>query len=349
MRIDRNPFLQLFISRLREFFREPEVVFWVFGFPLILAVGLGIAFRNRPPDEIHVGVLAGPGEESAAAALESDASFRVVRLRSGEAEQSLRLGKVAIVVAPPATPGAAHELRYDPTRPDSLLARQRVDDALQRAAGRKDPLELGETLITRPGARYIDFLIPGLMGMNIMSGGMWGVGFVLVDMRTRGLLKRMVATPMRRSDFLGAMMASRMLLVFAEVVLLLVFGWLAFGMVIAGSIATILFLAVLGGFVFTGLGLLAASRARKIETISGLINLIMLPMFVFSGIFFSSERFPAATQPLIKALPLTALNDALRATILEGAGFASQLGRIGILLAWGALAFAFALRRFRWT
>jgi ABC transporter DrrB family efflux protein len=224
-----------------------------------------------------------------------------------------------------------------------------VHDALERAAGRTDPVEIRETQVTEPGARYIDFLIPGLLGMNIMSGGMWGVGFVLVEMRSRKLMKRLIATPMRRADFLGAMMASRMVLVFFELVLLLVFGWIVFSLVIRGSLWLIALLAILGAFVFSGLGLLVASRARKIETVSGLMNLVMLPMFVFSGIFFSSDRFPAAIQPLVKALPLTALNDALRAAILEGADLRSQLGRIVLMLAWGTVSFALALRLFRWT
>ena len=182
-----------------------------------------------------------------------------------------------------------------------------------------------------------------------MSGGMWGVGFVLVEMRSRKLMKRLIATPMRRADFLGAMMASRMVLVFFELVLLLVFGWIVFSLVIRGSLWLIAFLAILGAFVFSGLGLLVASRARKIETVSGLMNLVMLPMFVFSGIFFSSDRFPAVIQPLVKALPLTALNDALRAAILEGADFRSQIGRIALMLVWGTLSFILALRLFRWT
>ncbi len=203
--------------------------------------------------------------------------------------------------------------------------------------------------MTEPGARYIDFLIPGLLGMNIMSGGMWGVGFVLVEMRTRKMLKRLAATPMRRADFFGAMMTSRMALVFGEMVLLLVFGWLVFGLLIRGSLLAIAFLVLLGASVFSGLGLLVASRARKIETVSGLINLVMLPMFVFSGIFFSSERFPAVLQPFIKALPLTALNDSLRAVILEGASLGSQWARVAVMAAWGLVAFLIALRKFRWT
>jgi ABC-type multidrug transport system permease subunit len=172
---------------------------------------------------------------------------------------------------------------------------------------------------------------------------------MIVDMRSRKLLKRLIATPMRKTHFLGAMMASRMILVFLEMILLLVFGRLVFGMIVQGEVWIIALLSMLGAFVFAGLGLLVASRARKIETVSGLINLVMLPMFVLSGIFFSAERFPAAVQPIVKALPLTALNDALRAVILDGAGLASQLPRIGVLAVWGAASFAISLRAFRWT
>jgi len=341
----RHPYLLLVLARMRELMREPEVVFWVFIFPILLAVGLGVAFRNKPTDEIAVGVVAAAGSDRVAGALSPDHGFRVVTVSTEEAAKLLRLGKVALVVVP----GTSYEYRYDPTRPDSVLARLKVHDALERAAGRGDPVEVRETLVTEPGARYIDFLIPGLLGMNIMSGGMWGVGFLLVDMRSRRLLKRLIATPMRRADFLGAIMTSRMILVFSEMALLLFFGWLVFHLVIQGSLFTITVLAALGAFVFAGLGLLVASRTARIETASGLMNLVMLPMFVCSGIFFSPDRFPAAVQPLIKALPLTALNDALRATILEGATLPSQSGRILLMLAWGLASFAVALKIFRWN
>ena len=342
---DGSPFRELFLARMREFSREPEVVFWVFGFPLLLAVGLGIAFRDKPPDVIAVAVEAGSRAEDVSRTLSKEAGFRSEIAEAGEARRKLRLGRVSIVVVP----GETTEYRFDPTRPESLVARARVDEVLQRAAGRVDPMATRDAPTTEPGARYIDFLIPGLLGMNIMSGGMWGIGFMIVEMRSRKLLKRLVATPMRKSHFLGAVMASRMILVFLEMVLLLVFGRLVFGMIVQGEVWVIALLSTLGAFVFAGLGLLVASRARKIETVSGLINLVMLPMFVLSGIFFSAERFPAVVQPVVKALPLTALNDSLRAVILDGAGLASQLPRIGVLALWGAVSFALSLRLFRWT
>jgi ABC-type multidrug transport system permease subunit len=342
---DRHPFRQLFVARLKEFYRQPEVVFWVFGFPILLAVVLGIAFRNKPADVIAVGVLAGPDSAAAIAALSEPNGFDAQIVAESDAETELRLGRVSIVVVP----GAEPTLRFDPTRPESVMARARVDDALQRAAGRADVLTLREELVTKPGARYIDFLIPGLLGMNIMSGGLWGIGFVIVEMRSRKLLKRLVATPMKRTDFMAAMMASRMVLVIGELALLLFFAWLVFDLVTQGSLLFVTALSLLGAFTFAGLGLLVACRARKVETVSGLMNLVMMPMFVASGVFFSSDRFPDAVQPVIKALPLTALNDALRAVILEGADLPSQAGRIAVLAAWGLVSFGLALRWFRWT
>jgi ABC-type polysaccharide/polyol phosphate export permease len=178
---------------------------------------------------------------------------------------------------------------------------------------------------------------------------MWGIGFAIVDMRQRKLLKRFVATPMRRSDFLLALSASRQLLMLIEVLLLLGFGVLVFHMRVLGSVVTILLVSAIGAASFSGIGLLTATRAQKIESISGLINVVMMPMWIFSGVFFSYERFPAIAQPFIKALPLTALNDALRATILEGASLASQSGRILVLAIWGGVSFLAAVRLFRWS
>jgi ABC transporter DrrB family efflux protein len=343
--IERSGFLQLLLARLLEWRREPEVLFWVFVFPILLAIGLGIAFRNKPAEVTAVGVVDGPGAEAIVSGLPADAGFEVEIGSADEVTKSLRLGKVALVVVP----GSPREYRFDPTRPESVLARRSVDDALQRAAGRADPVAIVESHVTEPGARYIDFLVPGLLGLNIMSGSMWGVGYYLVEVRSRKLLKRLIATPMRKSSFLAAMIASRVLLVFAEMGLLLAFGWLAFGIVLQGSLWLVTALSVLGAVVFAGLGLLVASRARKIETVSGLMNLVMLPMFVLSGVFFSSDRFPDAVQPFVKALPLTALNDALRAVVLEGSGVSAQLVPIGILAAWGVVSFFLALRVFRWS
>ncbi len=343
-------YTHLLTARLLELKREPEVIFWVFGFPILLALGLGIAFRNKPADVTPVAIVAGPGAQEAVSLLQSSprgSSFRADILDEQQAQQGFRLGKYDLVIAPDGK--QSYQYRFDPARPESVLARALVNDALQAGAGRKDPLTTSATISSEPGSRYIDFLIPGLLGMNLMNSGMWGIGFALVDMRQRKLLKRFVATPMRRSDFLLALTSSRLVLMVIEIVLLLSLGVLVFHMRVLGSLLSILLLATIGAIAFGGLGLLTASRAQKIESVSGLMNLVMMPMWIFSGVFFSAERFPAILQPFIKALPLTALNDALRATILQGAPLESQTGRLLILIAWGGLSFVLALRWFRWT
>lgn len=340
-------YAHLLLARLRELQREPEVVFWVFVFPLLLAVGLGIAFRNKPADVTTVTVVSSPQAERTVEMLrEQQPSMKVKVLEREAAKQAFRLGKYDLVVETGAD-GVQYE--YDPARTESVLAHEQVNNALQTAAGRKDVLPAKSVASSEPGSRYIDFLIPGLLGMNLMNSGMWGIGFALVDMRQRKLLKRFVATPMRRSDFLLALTSSRLVLMIIEVGLLLGFGLLFFHMRVTGSILNILLLGALGAISFGGIGLLTASRAQKIESVSGLINVVMMPMWIFSGVFFSYERFPAVVHPLIKMLPLTALNDALRATILQGQSLSAQWSRIAILALWGAISFVLALRWFRWT
>jgi ABC-2 type transport system permease protein len=343
-------YLHLLGARMLELKREPEVVFWVFVFPLLLATGLGIAFRNKPADASSVAIVAGAGAQEAEALLQRSprhVSFKVDVQESGAAQKGFRLGKYDLVIEPDGAGGLRY--RYDPARPESVLARSEVDDALQTAAGRKDVVATTVVTSSEPGSRYIDFLIPGLLGMNLMNSGMWGIGFALVDMRQRKLLKRFVGTPMRRGDFLLALLSSRLVLMIIEIGLLLTLGVIVFHMKVLGSVSAILLLGATGAMTFGGLGLLTASRAQKIESVSGLMNLVMMPMWIFSGVFFSYERFPGVIQPLIKALPLTALNDALRASILEGAPLIDQWPRLLVMSLWGGISFVLALKWFRWT
>jgi ABC-2 type transport system permease protein len=345
-----SAFTQLLMARSKELKREPEVIFWVFAFPVLLAFGLGIAFRNKPTDRTSVAIITGPEAQKTFAMLQRSSQNSPIRseiLDRQTALKGFRLGKYDLVIEPGENGGFQYD--YDPARQESVLSRAEVDDMLQGSAGRKNPVLTSAIASSEPGARYIDFLIPGLLGMNLMNSGMWGIGFALVDMRQRKLLKRFVATPMRRSDFLLALLGSRLVLMVIEIALLLGFGVLFFHIRVLGSIFTIVFLGTIGALTFGGLGLLTASRAQKIESISGLINVVMMPMWIFSGVFFSYERFPALVQPFIKALPLTALNDALRATILEGTSLAAQSGRLLVLFLWGGISFLLALRLFRWT
>src|SRR5271157_3009707 len=343
-------------ARILELKREPEVVFWVFIFPLLLAAGLGIAFRNKPADITSVVVIDGDGAQRTLAMLQNSAdksstnknsTVRATVLDRDAALKAFHFGKYDLAIE--SNPDGSYTYYYDPARPESVLSRAEIDAALQSAAGRKDAVATSSQSSSEPGSRYIDFLIPGLLGMNLMNSGMWGVGFALVEMRQRKLLKRFVATPMRRSDFLLALTSSRLVLMIVEVALLLGFGVVVFHMRVQGSILSVILLGSIGAVSFGGLGLLTACRAQKIESVSGLINIVMMPMWIFSGVFFSYHKFPPIALPLIKALPLTALNDALRATIIEGASLSSQSGRLLVLAVWGGVSFVLALRWFRWT
>jgi ABC-type multidrug transport system permease subunit len=340
---------RLLRMRMLELWREPEVVFWVFVFPLLLALGLGIAFRDKPAEVTPVAVVEGPKAQEVIGLIQRSPERSVIHpdvVSASVAYDGFRFGKYSLVVS---MDDSGVHYRYDPARPESVLARAQVDDAIETAAGRKNPINTSAAASSEPGARYIDFLIPGLLGMNLMNSGMWGIGFALVDMRQRKLLKRFIATPMRRTDFLMALASSRLILMLIEVALLLAFGALFFHVRVEGSLLAILLLGALGAISFGGIGLLTASRAQKIESVSGLINLVMMPMWILSGVFFSYERFPKIFLPAIRALPLTALNDALRAIILQGAPLSSQLSRIAVLALWGGISFALALRWFRWS
>ena len=341
-----DPLWQLTLARLRMFFREPSAVFWTFGFPLALSVALGVAFRNKPPDPVAVGVWSGPDAPGSRRVLEALRGTPGVAVSEyyGPNTRDLSTGKIALFVRL----GERIEYDYDPNRPEGRLAREVVDSALQRAAGRADALPTADRPVAAPGSRYIDFLIPGLIGMNIMSGSMWGIGYVVVEMRTRKLLKRLMATPMSHAQFLWSFVLMRAAFFFLELPLLLLFGWFAFGVGVAGSLALLVGLSLLGALAFAGLGLLVAARAQNTQTVSGLINLVMLPMFIASGVFFSTARFPEAFQPFLRALPLTALNDSLRAVMIEGAGPRAVAGEAALLAAVGAVSFALALRLFRW-
>ena len=337
---------QLVLTRFREFVREPEALFWSLAFPILLTVGLGIAFRNRPAEVVHVAVVGDAYPVTALAALRADKSLAAESLSVDEALVALRTGRVALVVRAQQNGGLGYE--FDDTRPDARIARLLADNAIQRGAGRADPVGVAEAQVRERGSRYIDFVVPGLLGMGLMGNGIWGIGFSIVDARRKRLLKRLMATPMSRAEYLGSFVVSRFVLLVLEVLLLVGFSALAFGVPVRGPLWQLALICALGAFAFGSLGLLIAARPRTIEGASGLMNLTMVPMWILSGVFFSSENFPKTLQPLVQALPLTAVNDALRANMLRGAGWDVIGPELLISLAWAVACFVLALRLFRW-
>lgn len=339
-----HPLVELTKARLREFFREPGMLFWVFGFPILLAVGLGLAFRERPPDRPRIAVLAearGPLVE----ALSKTSELSMERLPEAAAARELARTKVALIVD---LRSPEPSYRYDPARPDARLARELVDRELQRAAGRRDLLAPRDETESAPGTRYIDFLLPGLLAMNLMGSSVWSIGYGLVIARKRKMLRRLAVTPLRRTHLLLSYFLARAVFLVLEVGVLVAFGALAFGTLIRGSLLGFVLVAFAGAAAFAGIGLMVGARVENTETAQGWLNFIQLPMWILSGTFFSTERFPDWLSPLIAALPLTALTDGLRRIYNEGAGTTDVWAQLAVLSAWMVLGFGFAARRFRW-
>ena len=339
-----HPLIELTLTRLREFVREPEAIFWTFIFPIVISVALAAAFPGGRSAPVLVGLEPGPAADAVRRALTAQPDVTIREIAPREQERAIREGLVHIVVVPADPP----IYRFDPARTESRVARLVVDAALKRAAGRQDPWQAREEPTEVAGSRYVDWLIPGVVAMTIMGTGMWGVGFGIVQARMRKVLKRLAASPMRRPQFLLAQMLARLVFLTPEVVVPLGFGALVLGMPIRGSYAAVAVVCVVGAVAFTALGLLAAARPRTFEGISGLLNLFMLPMWILSGVFFSSANFPDAIQPFVQALPLTALVDAMRAVVLEGAALGDISGELVLLGLWTVVPFSLAMTVFRW-
>jgi ABC-2 type transport system permease protein len=339
--LETSSLYQLTITRLKLTLREPEAIFWIFVFPILLAVGLGIAFRNRPADVLPVAATT----PQLTQALAADKGLHAVELDDVAGRHALAIGTI-VLLAEQSPTGVVY--RYDNTNPDARTARMVADRAVQVAAGRRDPVAAENDLVHETGSRYIDFVIPGLLGMNLMGSAMWGLGFSIVDARQKKLLKRMVASPMPRWQYLLGYLLSRLVILAIEVIVLLGFASIVFGVPFRGSLVQLLLIAVLTSITFSALGLLVASRARTMEAVSGLMNLVMMPMWIMSGVFFTAARFPAFLQPFVRALPLTAAISAMRGNMLQGVPINHMMPLIANLLFWCLVPFAVSLRIFRW-
>jgi ABC-2 type transport system permease protein len=332
------------IRHFLEFWRSPEAVFWTYGFPLLMCVVLGFAFQNGEPRPVPIGIVEGPGAVQAAEVLAQNPRLVLERLTPIEADRALARGRIALLVRPGENEPV---LRADPTRPEAELARLHVERAFRDAReGRMQPIAVEAE--DRPGSRYIDFLVPGLIGLNLLGAGMWGVGFNLVQMRTQNLLRRLFVTPMRRSEFLVGYLLGRGILVLPEAAAIACFGVFLWGVPFRGSLFAALMLVVAGGMLFSGIGCLLAARARTIEGIGGLMNAVQLPMWLLGGVFFANEQLEGVVRWAAEAVPLTHLNRALRDVMLEPGGIGDVWLPIAALAAGAVLAFGLAMKWFRW-
>lgn len=326
----------------REFFRQPEAVFWTYGFPLLMTIVLGFTFRPAAPPLIRVAVVASADAAALCAVLAKNPRLAVAVLDAATADQSLARGRIQALVR---GPSGDLTVRADPMRPDAELARLQIERAL-RGGDWQGPHQEAED---RPGARYIDFLVPGLVGLNLLGAGMWGIGFNLTEYRSKKLLRRLFVTPLRRSEFLLGFLLSRLTLLIPESVVILAFGMLCWDVPFRGSMVAASAILIVAALSFVGLGILVASRARTVEGVAGLMNLCQLPMWLLGGSFFSAEHLDGALGAVAAAMPLTQCNNALRDLMLEPKGLADVAYPLCFLSGFAALSFTLALRLFRWT
>jgi ABC-2 type transport system permease protein len=338
---------QLILVHFKTFFREPAILFWAIMFPILMAWVLGIAFSNKG-ETMRTVYVTGSGQPEVITGVkvfgaETGNPFRITFRNTSEQEavSAIKRGIIALYVE---VKGKTLVYHFDPHNPDAQLVHlmlEREISGLRREGSSIDPLQA-------QGTRYIDFLIPGLIALGIMNSCLWGIGWSLIETRMKKLMRRMVATPMKRSVFLSSHIVTRIILGGVETILLFLFAWLYFGTTITGSVPAFITLFIAGVLAFAGIAILAASRTDKTEIGNGLINAVTLTMTILSGIFFNYHNFPDWAVPVIQALPLTILADGVRAIFIEAAGFREVMVPIIILTVTGLITFGVGLRIFKW-
>lgn len=366
----QSPLLQLIIVQFKTFIREPEVIFWSLLFPILMAWGLGMAFNkenesiitivqvknDQYPDSAFRSFMVGANEikninSPSEKALEQDVTIPGLgtnhyKIIDGTWEQAyvlLKRGVVNLVIEETAEGLQYH---FDPKSGEAKASYLQFSGILKGKQA-----EFSHALIkplSQKGTRYIDFLVPGLIAMGLMMSTMWGISYSLIEKRSKKLLRRLVATPMNKSSFMISQFAARFVLCTIEAMVLYLFARYFFDMTIEGNIPALIVLFCAGFFAFCGIALLLASRTSNTFVGNGIINLVVMPMMLLSGIYFSYHNFPDAIIPYIQALPLTMIADGIRSVFLEGAGWQELLKPIVILSTIGLVTFISGLKVFKW-
>lgn len=332
------------LTTFREFWRSKDAVFWTYGFPILMALVLGFAFQPKPLPPVPIAVVAAGADADQLAALARQPRLSLRSLDAAAADAALARGVVDVVLR---FEQGQPLLRAHPMRSEAELATLLVERTLRDAAQGQGP-PIAQEIEQRPGARYIDFLIPGLIGLNLLGAGMWGVGFNLVLLRTQHLLRRLSVAPMRKREFLLGYLLGRFVLVVPEAAAIVLFGVLLWDVPLRGSLLSLAALVVVGGFAFASLGFLLAARAKTIEGIGGLMNLFQLPMWLLGGVYFDVDRLDGIVRRVAEVMPLTHLNRALRDVMLAPNGIVEVAAPLLGLGAFAAVCFLIGLKLFRW-
>jgi len=363
----RHPLLQLIAIRYKEFIREPGIVFWTIIFPVLMAWGLGMAFTGNGNLPTTVAWLENKGHNQAfhqfidnaemqtnengqnyfVKALKTEdlgtSLFHFIPSDSSGAIQMMKQGKAQMALQETAD---SLVFLFDPHNSEAKLAYLVLSQAIENPEKTSRLAQMRP--LTAVGSRYIDFLIPGLIALGIMNSFLWGISYALIDMRVKKLMRRMVATPMKKSHFLISHFFARISLAFVEAFILISFSKYFFDIKLEGSWLAFIFIFLAGNIAFTGIGILISSRTSNSRVGTGLINVISLPMTILSGIFFSYHNFPDHIVKIIEVLPLTILADNIRSVFIEGAGILDVLPGGLILLVLGLTLFGIGLKVFKW-
>jgi len=366
----RKPIIQLILIQFREFYREPGILFWAIVFPVLMAWGLGIAFTHKAeqkrdiafienhtqPDTLFRGIITNYAKKDSSSkehflryvirSGNKKTGFTVYRFIPSTWEKSAKLlkqGSILIIIEEKEGKLFYH---YDPFNNDAQLTYMQLSSFISKGK----PLEPAAEIkpLTQKGTRYIDFLVPGLIALNLMMSTMWGISYSLIEKRSKKLLRRMVATPMKKSSFMLSQLIARLVLNILEAFIVFIFAYFYFGITIQGNFIALIILYFAGMLCFTGISILVSSRTANTYVGNGLINAVVMPMMVLSGIFFSYHNFPDVVIPYIQALPLTILGDGIRSIFIEGAGFGEIFSPTIILSLIGILTFGVGLKIYKW-
>lgn len=350
-----NQLLNLITVQFKAFLREPAIIFWSLIFPLAIAGVLGIAF-NQPDEPVRtVAVIKNEYANNSKNLKQlkaltdslhhaNDARFAFFNTTKDSAQLKMKRGEINLFLE--VGPQDSLIFNFDPKNGEGRLAYLLLDNKLLKGSTQSEPT------VTRPittvGSRYIDFLIPGLIALGIMNSCIWGIGWNLIEFRIKKLMRRMVATPMKRAYFLLAQILSRAVLCSIEAALLFLFAYLVFGVTMQGSLLAFVLVFLAGITAFAGVAVIASSRVNNNQEGNGVINAVVLPMTILSGIFFSYRGFPDWAVVIIEKLPLTMLSDAIRAIFNEGATLQDVSGQIIGLAITGIVLFIAGLRIYKW-
>jgi ABC-type multidrug transport system permease subunit len=365
--VRNNQLLQLIIAQFRETLREPAVLFWGIVFPILMSLGLGVAFTGKPDVMHHIAIVGHVPHKldslitmHGKPEMKDDGKIVMVTLSSPkvgntifhfhsmddrEALVQLKRGRINMIIG-----NSDGEIRYnfDPSNPESQLIYYKLSTVIaNHDLLTTESLQSIEPLTVR-GTRYIDFLVPGLIALGVISSSMWGISYSIIERRSKKLLRRMIATPMRKSNFLIAMITVRTVMNIFEAGLLVLFTWLVFGITIQGNIPALFTVFIAGNIAFAGIAVLVSSNTSKTEVGNGLINLVTMPMMVLSGIFFSYHNFPDWSISFIQKLPLTMMADGMRSIFNEGAGWAEISIPSAVMFLTGTLFFTAGVKIFKW-